>query len=82
MGNRSQVVMLANIYVLVEIISEEQEFYLVYITANRGASVIDAGIYQKCLDAYFLIHLDGQWYKHDSPEALKIMERHWREDNP
>ena len=57
-----------------------------FVTANRGASVIDASgdffAYQKMRpESYFLFHLDGQWYDKDSEEAEEIMARHWRKDN-
>lgn len=87
MKNRTYVVMLKNIYGIGrDYIGGTRVLSGVFITANRGTSVIDAGgdffTYQKmCLDAYFLIHLDGQWYKHDSPEAEEIMNRHFIEDN-
>ena len=58
----------------------------VFVTTNRGASVIDAGgdffAYQKMRpESYFDIYLDGQWHDKNSDEAEEIMTRHWREDN-
>lgn len=88
MKNRTYVVMLKNIYGIGRNnVGRTRVLSGVFITTNRGTSAIDAGgdffTYQKmCLDAYFLIHLDGHWYDKDSKEAQEIMDRHWREDNP
>ena len=57
----------------------------VFVTTNRGTSVIDAGgdffAYQRMKpESYFDIYLDGQWHDKYSDEAEEIMERHLRED--
>ena len=87
MKNRAYVVKLNKIYgIRRDTIGGIRTLSGTFITTNRGASVIDAGgdffAYQKLTsDAYFSIHLDGQWYDKDSEEAEEIMVRHWREDN-
>lgn len=87
MKNRTYVVKLNKIYGIGRGgIGRTRTLSGVFITNNRGASVIDAGgdffAYQKLgPDAYFLFHLDGQWYDQNSPEAEEILDRHWKEDN-
>ena len=87
MKNRAYVVKLNKIYgIRRDTIGGTRVLSGVFITTNRGASVVDAGgdffAYQKMgTDAYFLFHLDGQWYDQNSPEAEEIMDRHWKEDN-